>query len=191
LIAQFAPVGGPSPTPAFLAVIGSAVLLLARLASQASFPMCAMRRSGAVELLLSTPLEPLSLVTGQVASLNKQFKLPLAIVLVGAFFYSMRAGSGAFEGVFGFALFGFIFVTWVVCIAALGLFTGLLEKSPASAFFQTIFIGVFIAGPISFLSTPFPLAFLFLLGFCGNRLASADLVKFLKRPTHTHKPALA
>ena len=191
VVAILAPATGPMPTPALWALIASAVLLLTRLASQASFPMCNMRRSGVVEALLSTPLEPLSLVTGQVAALRKEFMTPMTIVLASAFFYSIRASGGAFEGVFGFLMLAFILITWTVCIGALGLFIGLLEKSPASAFFQTIFIGIFIAGPISFMSAPFPIAFLFLLGFSGNRLASPDLVKFLKRPTHTHKPALA
>ena len=191
VVAVSARATGPAPTPALWALIGSAVLLLARLASQASFPMCNMRRSGVVETLLSTPLEPLSLVTGQVAALRKEFTAPIAVVLASAFFYSMRASGGAFEGVFGFLMLAFVLITWTICIGALGLFIGLLEKSPASAFFQTIFIGIFIAGPISFMSAPFPIAFLFLLGFSGNRLTSPDLVKFLKRPTHTHKPALA
>jgi hypothetical protein len=191
VVAVSARATGPAPTPALWALIGSAVLLLTRLASQASFPICNMRRSGVVEALLSTPLEPLSLVTGHVVALRKEFTTPITIVLASAFFYSMRASGGAFEGVFGFLMLAFVLITWTVCIGALGLFIGLLEKSPASAFFQTIFIGVFIAGPISFFSAPFPIAFLFLLGFSGNRLASPDLVKLLKRPTHTHKPALA
>jgi ABC-type transport system involved in cytochrome c biogenesis permease component len=191
LIAASGSATGPTPTPALWAVIGSAVLLLARLASQASFPLCNMRRSGAVEMLLSTPLDPLQIVTGQVAALRKQFTIPSIIVLAGGFFYAIRASGGPFEGVFGFLMLGFIMMVWTVSIGALGLFIGLLEKSPATAFFQTILIGIFVAGPISMLSTPFPIAFLFLLGFSGNRLTSPDLVRLLKRQPYARKAALA
>jgi hypothetical protein len=71
------------------------------------------------------------------------------------------------------------------------MFIGLLEKSPASAFFQTIFFGGFVAGVFTFFSMPFPIALLFLLGFSGNRLTSPDLVKLLKRQPYTRKSALA
>jgi hypothetical protein len=191
LIAASGSATGPTPTPALWAVIGSAVLLLARLASQASFPLCNMRRSGAVEMLLSTPLDPWQIVTGQVAALRQQFTIPSIIVLAGGFFYAIRASGGPFEGVFGFLMLGFIMMVWTVSIGALGLFIGLLEKSPATAFFQTILIGIFVAGPISMLSTPFPIAFLFLLGFSGNRLTSPDLVRLLKRQPYARKAALA
>lgn len=189
--ATVAPATGSAPTPAFVATAASVVLLLVRLASQASHPLCNLRRSGAVEMLLSTPLEPLSLVTGQIAALKKQFIVPTIIVLAGAFFYSIRASSGPFAGAFGFLLIAVLLPLWIVCLAAFGMFLGLIENSPASAFFQTIFFGVFIAGPLSTLSAPFPLALLFLLGFSGNRLNSPDLVKLLKRQPRAPKSAWA
>jgi hypothetical protein len=191
LAAMFASTTGRGPTPAFIAMSASVVLLLLRLASQASYPMCMMRRSGAVELLLSTPIEPLSLVTGQIVALRRQFTVPIAVVLFGALIYSMRASGGAFEGFFGFLMLAFVLTTWAVSIGALGMFIGLLEKSPASAFFQTIFFGGFVAGVFTFFSMPLPIALLFLLGFSGNRLTSPDLVNLLKRQPYTRKSALA
>jgi ABC-type transport system involved in multi-copper enzyme maturation permease subunit len=171
---------GRPTSAAFVAVVASAVLLLVRLASQASYPFCDARRSGAVELLLSTPLDPMSLVTGQVVALKKQFLLPLQIVMAGAVLYSFRSATSGFEALFSFVMLAVFIAGMVVSIAALGMLMGVLEKSPAVAFFQTVLVGIAIAGPASLFSAPIPLVPLFLLGFAGNRLTSPDFPNLLK-----------
>lgn len=164
----------------FFALSAATVVLLAQLASQASFPLCNARQTGAMELLLCTPLDPFEIVGGQVAALRRQFVVPICIILGGGFFYSIGSAPDIFEGLLKFGLLALYFGTWVVSIGALGIFVGLLEKSPAVAFFQTILIGVVVAGFLSvvFMGLPFYL----LLGFCGNRLAGAELPRLLKRP---------
>jgi hypothetical protein len=182
---------GTTVSPAFLAVAAAAVLFFVRLASLASYPLCNARRSGEFELLLCTPLDPLSLITGQIVALRKQFTLPLQVLLAGAVVYSFRSNDSAFTGVFGAILF-VVYLSTIACsIGALGIFIGVLEKSPASAFFQTIFFGLFVAGPLSLFSAPVPLIPLILLGFAGNRLVSADLPKYLKRQPRASSPAVA
>lgn len=173
---------GPRDSMPFYALIAAIVVLLIRLASQASFPLCNARRSGAVELLLSTPMDPFCLVTGQVVALKKQFTPSLAIVLAGAFFYSIDSSGDAFGGIGQFLVITLFLCTWVGSIGGLGMLVGLLEKSPSVAFFQTVFIGIFVAGFISLVFAPLPLLFLFLIGFTGNRLSSDELAKMLKRP---------
>jgi hypothetical protein len=186
-----APTRGAFVSVAFLAVLVAAVLLMVRLASQASAPLCNARRSGEVELLLSTPLSPMALIAGQIAALRKQFFAPVVIVFAAALFYCERAMASPFEGFFGFLLFGLYFGALIVSIAALGMFIGLVEKSPTSAFYQTLFIVIGIALPLSLLSAPIPLIPLMILGFAGNRLASSDLEKYLKRQPRARRAAVA
>ena len=190
-VASMAPTQGAFISVAFAAVLVSAVLLLVRLASQASASLCLARRSGEVELLLSTPLSPGALIAGQIAALRKQFFAPVVIVFITALFYCERAMASPFEGFFGFLLFGLYLGSLIVSIAALGMFIGLVEKSPTSAFYQTIFITVGIALPLSLLSAPVPLIPLMILGFAGNRLASADLERYLKRQPRVRRAAVA
>jgi len=51
------------------------------IASQASFQLAQDRASGALELLLSTPLTPADILRGQRLALQRQFALPLLLVL--------------------------------------------------------------------------------------------------------------
>jgi hypothetical protein len=169
------------PRHAFIALMVAAIILLVRLAAEASSPLCNARRSGAMEMMLCTPLEPYSLVVGLNAALWRQFAAPFAIVLAGGFFYFMRDDE-EFSGMGKFILLGAQFGIWTVSLGSLGVFVSLLESSPASALFQTILIGIVTAGLLSIVSGPFP--FLLLLGLSGNRLASNQLSVLLKRPSN-------
>ena len=177
LIAAFSP--GSQIGLITLAAAGG--FLLVRLAAEASFPFSDARRSGAVELLLCTPLKPHTLVTGQTAALWRQFTIPTAILLLGAFFYIL-ASNNQFYSLFTFILAAGYFLIWVFTIATLGMFLGVLEKNPTTAFFQTILIGIIAAGLLSILFPP--LSFLLLLGLSANRLASKEFPRLLKRPSH-------
>jgi ABC-type transport system involved in cytochrome c biogenesis permease component len=176
---------------AFIAVAAAAVLFFVRLASLASYPLCNARRSGEFELLLCTPLDALSLITGQIAALRKQFTWPLIVVVAAVVVFAFRANESTFGGFLGAFLMILYLITIACSIAALGIFIGVVEKSPAAAFFQTIFLGLFVAGPLSLFSAPVPLIPLMLLGFAGNRLVSAELPKYLKRQPRATTPAHA
>src|SRR5207247_1111298 len=60
------------------------ILLLIRLASQASYPLCDARRSGAIEMVLSTSLNPWLLIRGQITALRRQFTIPFGILCAGS-----------------------------------------------------------------------------------------------------------
>jgi hypothetical protein len=171
----------PGSQTGLITLAAAAAFLLIRLAAEASFPFSDARRCGAVELLLCTPLKPQTLVTGQAAALWGQFTIPTAILLFGAFFYILEASS-EFYSLFTFIFVAGYFLIWEFSIASLGMFLGVLEKNPTSAFFQTILVGIITAGLLSILFPPMP--FLLLLGLSANRLASKEFPRLLKRPAH-------
>jgi ABC-type transport system involved in cytochrome c biogenesis permease component len=126
-------------------VIGVAVIvLILRLASQASYPLAEARRSGAIEMLSTTPLNPKCLITGQVTSLQKQF-LPLAglLFIASGFCVEWRVRSPeTVATVTGILIFWGIATALAVEVAAFGIWMGLREKSPNAAFFKTILFSV-------------------------------------------------
>ncbi|HUS36369.1 MAG TPA: hypothetical protein VM680_13540 [Verrucomicrobiae bacterium] len=147
LLAVAAPIAGIASreTGAGMLVIGvAAIVLVLRLASQASYPLAEARRSGAIEMLSTTPLNPKCLITGQVASLRKQF-LPLAALLfaASAFCFEWRIGSAETAGNITIILmFWLVAAIVAIEVAALGMWMGLREKSPNAAFFKTLLFSV-------------------------------------------------
>jgi ABC-type transport system involved in multi-copper enzyme maturation permease subunit len=83
----------PGSSFGLFSLLAGTVFLLIRLAAEASFPFSEARRSGATELLLCTPLNPASLVTGQVAALWRQFTAPAVIILSGGFFHFLHSNN--------------------------------------------------------------------------------------------------
>jgi hypothetical protein len=117
----------------------AALFILIRLASQASYPLAEARRSGAIEMMLSTPLNPNCLLTGQLAALRNQFFPPLGMILIASvFLVSKEDVKELLEWLAGLAITWGMLALVTVTIAAFGMWMGLREKSPNKAFFKTI-----------------------------------------------------
>jgi hypothetical protein len=112
------------------------ILLLIRLASQASFPLFEARRSGAIEMILSTSLNPWLLIRGQMAALKRQFQIPFGILCATSLMLVFVSGQiGTF---FGMGFFVVLMLGAAAVTSAVGMWLGLREKSPNVAFFKTI-----------------------------------------------------
>jgi len=132
--------GGSEPI-AGIAVLGlAALLLLIRLASQASYPLAEAKRSGAIEMMLATPLNPKCLITGQLISLRNQFLPAFGMLLITSFFIiTLANGISEIAGILvAMSLFWGFIALLTATIAAFGMWMGLREKSPNAAFFKTI-----------------------------------------------------
>lgn len=66
----------------YLAVLCAHLMLKNWVATQASCHLCEDRRSGALELLLSTPLTPKEIIHGQIMALFQQFRRPIITVFI-------------------------------------------------------------------------------------------------------------
>ena len=183
LLAIAAPIVGIAfgERSAGLPVIGvAAVVLILRLASQASYPLAEARRSGAIEMLSTTPLDPKCLITGQVASLHKQF-LPLAALLfiASAFCVEWRIRSAETTAIVtGILIFWGITTALAVEVAAFGIWMGLRDKSPNAAFLKTI---LFAVAPV-ILFCLWPVLIVYYVGLFGvtmTQLTGAGLQRLI------------
>jgi hypothetical protein len=160
------------------------LLILIRLASQASFSLAEARRSGALEMLISTPLNPKCLISGQIASLRNQFLPPLGMLLIASFII-ISASSGALELTGSIVSIGFFwgFLTLLtVTISAFGMWMGLREKSPNAAFFKTL---AFTILPVLFsgcflLWFLLPIGYIVLLLVSISKLTGGDLQRLIR-----------
>jgi hypothetical protein len=137
---SFRGMGSGGRFAAIMALALGTLLILVRLASQASYSLAEARRSGAIEILISTPLHPKCLITGQIASLTRQFLPPLGMLLIASgVILSYEHGPLEFAG--SMLIIGIFWgaVTLVTTtVAAFGMWMGLREKSPNAAFSKTL-----------------------------------------------------
>lgn len=128
-----------------LGVFGLGLLLALQLASQASVSIAEARRNGTLELLLSTPLKVRDIIQGQWLALRKTF-LPATVVLAAFAVYLWTLGATLFDlnRLFLFSkisvelVLGFFVLGWV------GMWSGLVSKTPNGAFFRTIMLGLIV-----------------------------------------------
>lgn len=158
----------------------AALATLTKIAAQASYPFSDARRSGAAEILACTPLPAESLVSGQQFAMVREFLAPVLMIVFTAFLFAMGSSNRMDDSFWMFTFMALGFALWAMAVASLGMFASLLEKSPTSAFYTTILVGVVIAGALTLLFPPLPLLALF--GFCENRLRSDQLPQFFRRP---------
>lgn len=126
-------------------LVVSGLILLIRVASQSSFALAELRASGAVELVLSTPLHPSRLITGQAMALVRQFAPVLAAQAIGAAALTVMNPFGAV----GTVLYGgAIYLTALLATGATGMWMGLREKSSNAAFTKTIAIVLLLPIPL-------------------------------------------
>lgn len=122
-------------------LVVSALLLLIRVASQASFTLAELRESGAIELLLSTPLAPPKLITGHAWGMIRQFAPAIFAQLVASFALLLMSPWHEFGGI----LYGIAsYLCAVASTAAFGMWMGLREKTANAAFLKTMIIGLLV-----------------------------------------------
>ena len=127
-----------------LALVSPTILLNVYIASQSSMNLAEARRSGALELLLSTPLKVVDIVRGQILALKEMFLIP-ALLLAGCYILSAigwTIQSGQWEpGLF--LLMHLLQLGLGICaIAAVGMWMGMTSKTPNRALFKTLLIGM-------------------------------------------------
>jgi hypothetical protein len=90
------------------------------------------RQSGALELLLSTPLAVRSIVRGQTMALERQFAPPIGVVLIADVIFLANRRQDAFWVSFWIALM-VIFVIDAVTLSWVGMWRGLNSRHPNRA----------------------------------------------------------
>lgn len=124
------------------------LILGLQLASQASVNLAEARRNGTLELLLSTPLRVRDIVQGQWLALRKTFA-PAALVLAGfGGFIWLLALSSTPVSVMAMgpwlwgAKFTVEFILEFFVLGWVGMWSGLVAKTPNGAFVRTLLLGV-------------------------------------------------
>lgn len=134
--------GLPPEIPDYLALFLLTLLLSAYLASQSSMNLAEARRSGALELLLSTPLKQGDIIRGQLLAIRGMFLWPALLLLLWYLFAAWRFtwGSGYFDfrGLF-LLIPAADYLTTLCAIPAVGMWMGLTSSTPNRALFKTLF----------------------------------------------------
>jgi len=163
----------------------ASVLIYLRLASQSSYPLAEAKRSGAIEMMMATPLRPQGLIRGQLASLWRQFRISIGLVFLAKLLivWTTIIGPHPIRGIFAVlgTSIGIVTSALTICsVTALGMWMGLREKSANSAFFKTVVIG--LLAPLFFLPFCFPLPFvlqLVVLAVAATKLRGKELDRLL------------
>lgn len=121
------------------------VAMKGMIGAEAGRHLLADRKSGALELLLTTPLTVRQIVRGQWLSLRRVF-LPPVLVMLAADVWMCSSGMLRLSGWGGDQSFWFlmwfaalvVFVTDVVALVWLGMWTGLATRNPRRAFGATV-----------------------------------------------------
>ncbi len=130
--------------------IGLGVLSVALLTLVAARPLLESRRSGALELLLCTPVTGEQIVRGHWAHLWARLRLPLAltVVLPLALYSWMYIGRGGLAN-WRYLLWGYLpiladRVVQVIAVCWLGFWLGLTAKTPRSVVGRTLLLAMFV-----------------------------------------------
>ena len=116
-------------------------LLAVWLAAKACFMISDARASGALDLLLTTPLSPRTIIDGHDEALRRQFYLPfvaltISEIVIASALETRTEGTGLGVVITGVAA---VFMgAQLVAAGWLGLWTGLTTKKPAHASMKTI-----------------------------------------------------
>ena len=144
--------GFQGDTGALWTIFGCAILLHLGLAVWVAFEACdsfaGARATGAMELLLSTPLTVRQILRGQHLALRELFFGPMAFLLaveaglvVGQIWMMSQGGSGLFQNAALVLVLGFClvwFVTDLFAVAEVGMWFGLTSASATAALTKTI-----------------------------------------------------
>lgn len=102
------------------------------IASEATRRFSSDRQSGALELLLSTPLPVPSILRGQTMALERQFALPMGFVLLVDFIFLLNSRSDSASVLFWIAIM-VAFVADTVTLTWVGMWRGLNSRHPNRA----------------------------------------------------------
>jgi hypothetical protein len=139
-------------TSALWAVFGCAIAVHLGLAVWVAFEACdsfaGARATGAMELLLSTPLHVRQILRGQHLALRELFFGPIAFLLavevclvIGQLWIISQGGGGLFQNAALILVLGFCLVWFVVdlfAVAEVGMWYGLTSTKPTAALTKTI-----------------------------------------------------
>jgi ABC-type Na+ efflux pump permease subunit len=118
-------------------------IIFSALASQASRTIAEAKRTGAMELLLSTPLKVDEIISGHWLAIRKIFLAPA--IITGLWFAGMIFMAPGSRGVIiGPVNFFVQFVLGIFVIGWVGLWMGLSSKTPQRALFRTILFGIIV-----------------------------------------------
>jgi ABC-type transport system involved in cytochrome c biogenesis permease component len=109
------------------------------IASEATRRFSSDRQSGALELLLSTPLPVPSIVRGQTMALERQFALPIGLVLLADFIFLLSSRSDSTLVILWIALM-VVLVADVVTLSWVGMWRGLNSRHPNRAAAATLLL---------------------------------------------------
>jgi ABC-type transport system involved in cytochrome c biogenesis permease component len=115
-----------------LTALSAHTLLKIWVATEASRRFSADRQSGALELLLSTPLPVGSIVRGQTMALERQFALPICAVLLADFIFLLNMRNDGTWVLFWIAMM-VVLVADVVTLSWVGMWRGLNSRRPNRA----------------------------------------------------------
>jgi hypothetical protein len=171
---------------ALAVLLVTALLILLRLASQASYPLAEARRSGAIEMMISTPLNPKCLITGQLISLRNQFLPALGMLLIASvFIIGLQRGEHGIleiaESMIAIGLFWGALALVTSTVAAFGMWMGLREPSPNAAFFKTLvftILPLLLGGCLRF---ALPVGYLIVLLVAVLQITGRDLQRLLRK----------
>lgn len=167
---------------AFFLFAAGVLLLLIRLCSNASYPLAEARRSGALEMLNTTPFEPKWLVQGQIVALRNQF-LPLFGLLFISSFYCIMSDTAGVRLIGMLAILGAYwgFIALIASAAAsLGMWMGLRSKTANKAFFSTLLFVLLVPVPMACLWFLMPFYFIALLIVSWVQLSGRDLERLVR-----------
>lgn len=142
----------------FGVMIGVNILVRVLVSSQASLNMSEVRKNGALELVLSTPLTIKDFVKGQRQAFEKLFFLPVIIALIWHMLFMgkllLNDHGDALLGM-GWTIYRMIMLILDGYTAGwVGMWMGLKNPKPAVAFFKTILWGLVGPGVLTIFCIP-------------------------------------
>ena len=139
-------------TPALWTIFGCAIAVHFGLAVWVAFEACSSfaeaRSTGAMELLLSTPLNVRQILRGQHLALRELFLGPLVLLLavetcllIAQIYILTRSAGGAFPSIMLIIMLGFSIVWFaldLLAVAEVGMWFGLTNPKPTQALTKTV-----------------------------------------------------
>ena len=170
------------------------LLLAVWVAAKACFMISDARASGALDLLLTTPLSPRAIVDGHGEALRRQFFLPFMVltiseIIIASALETRTEGTGLSVVLTGVA--AAFLGAQLVAVGWFGLWTGLTTKKPAHAVVKTIlWVMVLPLAPLAFCGCLFPIVYV-VKDAIFIRYASSRLHKHLRAIVTEGLPAKA
>ena len=128
------PVGNRQSQMSFLALVAVHALFKIWLTADATHAFAGDRRSGALELLLGTPLSVRELVTGMLSAFRQRFQGPQVVLISVDLLLAARllfAGNGI--GALWTGVMVLMFLADAYCLGWVGLWRGLVDRNAALA----------------------------------------------------------